>query len=76
MRFGSLTVISKADKPEGLKKKATYWLCKCNCGNESVVCASNLKNGHSTRCWECSHLIRLPYFLSKEEIEKELEIIF
>jgi hypothetical protein len=55
MRFGNLTVVSKTDKPKDLKKKAVYWLCKCDCGNESVVCTSNLKNGNSTRCWECAH---------------------
>jgi CDGSH-type Zn-finger protein len=49
--FGNLTVIKQADAPETNKNKfATYWLCRCNCGNEVVVIAANLNNGHTTSC--------------------------
>lgn len=30
--------------------KKTMWLCKCDCGNEIVAYASNLKNGHAKSC--------------------------
>lgn len=50
-RFGHLTVIKQADAPETNKNKsATYWLCKCDCGNEIVVIAANLNNKHTTSC--------------------------
>lgn len=49
--FGNLTVLQQAEAPETNKNKsATYWLCRCNCGNEVVVIAANLNNGHTTSC--------------------------
>lgn len=56
-RFGRLTVIKRVYK-EG--DKQTYWLCKCDCGNETVACASHLKDGHTKSCG-CFH---------KEELNK------
>ena len=26
------------------------WLCKCNCGNETIVTTSHLKSGHTISC--------------------------
>lgn len=45
-KFGRLTVI----KLHGTKNKTSYWLCKCDCGNEKIVRASNLKNKHVRSC--------------------------
>ena len=28
----------------------TYWKCLCDCGKERIVCAGNLKNGHTKSC--------------------------
>ncbi len=44
-RFGKLTTVSyfKA-KPNG------YWLCKCDCGNETNVMAGNLRNNGTKSC--------------------------
>lgn len=50
-RFGRLTVIKEVDKyisPQGLK--FVQWLCKCDCGNDTVVLATNLKTGTTTSC--------------------------
>lgn len=33
-----------------VKNKRTYWKCKCSCGNETVVCGSNLTTGHTKSC--------------------------
>lgn len=50
-RFGDLTVIQQTEALETNKNKsATYWLCRCSCGNEVIVIASNLNNGHTTSC--------------------------
>jgi hypothetical protein len=50
-RFGHLTVVKQTDAPETNKNKsATYWLCKCDCGNEVIVITANLNNKHSTSC--------------------------
>lgn len=45
-RFGSLIAIRKVE-PAG---KQTRWLCKCDCGVESVVRLGNLRNGHTVSC--------------------------
>lgn len=50
MRFGTLTVIKRVDKPAHLKKDGVYWLCRCDCGNERIVLACNLTTGHTTNC--------------------------
>lgn len=50
-RFGRLVVMEKAEterKPSGQSK--TMWFCKCDCGNETIVQASNLKNGNTRSC--------------------------
>ena len=50
-RFGRLTVIKEADKyisPQGLK--FAQWLCKCDCGNDTIVLATNLKKGTTKSC--------------------------
>ncbi len=48
-RFGRLTVLEFVpnDKP------SSYWKCKCDCGNTSIVWCGNLKNGttKSCGCW-------------------------
>lgn len=46
-RFGRLAVVSISHKGEGRKY---YWKCKCDCGNEVVVCGSNLKSGNTKSC--------------------------
>lgn len=46
--FGKLTVIAPTDQrgsTGGVK-----WLCKCSCGNEVIVKASNLRNGTTKSC--------------------------
>lgn len=55
MRFGRLVVIRKEDLKN---KRRTYWLCKCDCGNETVVEESHLKSGHTKSCG-CYHKERL-----------------
>lgn len=45
-RFGRLTV----GKLAYVRNGKPYWCCKCNCGNELIVEASHLRDGHSTSC--------------------------
>lgn len=45
--FGLLTAICPNPEGTGDKKR---WLCRCNCGNECVVLASNLVRGHTKSC--------------------------
>ncbi len=47
IKFGRLTVIEDAGKePQGQMK----WLCKCDCGNYSIVTGRNLRRNHTTSC--------------------------
>lgn len=46
-RFGKWTVLSLV--------KPKFWLCRCDCGTESVVTSSNLNSGGSTQCQTCHH---------------------
>ena len=46
-RFGRLVVIAQ-DKY--IKNRGTYWLCKCDCGNTTIVIGQNLRNGHTKSC--------------------------
>lgn len=45
-RFGRLTVISKQ---ESVKKQVT-WLCKCDCGNQKIVKAGQLRTNRTKSC--------------------------
>lgn len=46
-KFNRLTVI---DFHHQDKYCNIYWLCKCDCGNETVVRAGNLRTGHTKSC--------------------------
>lgn len=45
-KFGKLTVLERAESKNG----RTYWKCKCDCGNEINVIASNLLRGNTKSC--------------------------
>lgn len=47
-RFGYLTVIRRAE--ENTKAGKARWICKCDCGNESIATGRNLLSGNSTSC--------------------------
>lgn len=50
-RFGRLFVIRRDDS----RKKAAYWLCRCDCGNEKVVQGCHLRSGATVSCG-CFHM--------------------
>lgn len=49
-RFGKLTVIKRVPKPEHIAGKEVHWLCKCDCGSESIVRRSSLTSGATSSC--------------------------
>lgn len=49
VQFGRLTVINHTMIPNG-PRKCTAWVCKCVCGNYSVVRSRHLLNGFSRSC--------------------------
>lgn len=54
-RFGRLVALScqRRNGPRGGRVKV-FWICKCDCGNETRVESSNLNNGHIKSCG-CLH---------------------
>lgn len=59
-RFGMLVVIERAPRiPE--KKSIVRWICKCDCGNTSIVCATNLKCTKSCGCAQYANPARLTH---------------
>lgn len=60
-KLGRLTVLKKVERPENLKKRAAYWLCRCDCGNEKIFISSSLidygdKKGSSGTARSCGCL--------------------
>lgn len=49
-RYGMQTVIRRAEDGVYPSAKVVRWLCKCDCGNETIVTGSNLKRVHSCGC--------------------------
>lgn len=47
---GELTFVSFHSKST---KGHALWLCRCSCGNEKVMRASNIISGHAKRCGKC-----------------------
>lgn len=50
-RFGRLVVLGRAGST---KHNKTLWRCRCDCGNETTVVGSRLKNGDVRSCG-CLH---------------------
>lgn len=66
-RFGKLTVISPTKKRD--KRGVVFWLCKCDCGNETIVSGTRLRRGETKSCgcvWEenikKAHIARRKHF--------------
>ena len=49
-RFGRLTVLQRVPKPEHLKSRGAYFLCRCDCGNEKIIMGKSLRDGKTTSC--------------------------
>lgn len=45
-KFNHLSVIEITEKTP----RATIWLCRCDCGNETTVATSDLTSGHTKSC--------------------------
>lgn len=49
-KFGKLTVVRTQPKKEGQKTHGNLWVCRCECGNTTIVSASHLVSGHTKSC--------------------------
>ena len=66
--FGDLTVIKRV---ENNKNNKICWLCKCNCGKETIVEGYKLKSGKRTSCNHEKNIIGERY--GKLVVAKKLE---
>lgn len=46
-RFGRLTVVAEAEKSKGGKRR---WLCRCDCGGETITDTNKLTSGGTRSC--------------------------
>lgn len=53
-RFSWLTVVSLAPKEKWKSGKFRCWLCKCDCGKETILRSSHLTHGNTKSCG-CQH---------------------
>ena len=49
-KFGRLTVLHRAEKPEGSHSTSSFWLCKCECGTEKIISSNVLRQGKAVSC--------------------------
>lgn len=54
MRFGRLVAVRR----DGSRNGQAAWICRCDCGNETIAAAKQLRYG-STKSCGCLHLERL-----------------
>lgn len=50
LKFGRLTVIRRGEDYISESTRRPRWICKCDCGNNVLVVASNLVRGTTTSC--------------------------
>ena len=49
-KFERLLVIKRVERPEHIKRKRVFYLCKCDCGKEKIVNSSDLLTKHTVSC--------------------------
>lgn len=45
-----LTVLRRSEQTKRGNHWVTFWICKCDCGNETIVQSSHLRSGHTQSC--------------------------
>ncbi len=52
IKFNKLTAIKIVEKPENIKsnQRSSWWLCKCECGNDKIVRSTELLRGDTKSC--------------------------
>ena len=73
-KFGKLIALSYK-----IVDSKTYWLCKCECGNQTLVTRNNLVNGHTQSCGCINTSIgelNIEKILNKNNIQFNKEYIF
>ena len=63
-KYGKLTVIGWSHSVYRSPRNGSYqfWLCKCECGNETVVVGNSLTKGNTTSCGCASSRRATPHY--------------
>lgn len=74
-RFGKLTVIQRV---ENNRFNHICYLCKCDCGGETIVDATNLRNGNTNSCGciKSKGEMKIQQYLQKENIKYQSQYSF
>ncbi|KAB7891359.1 hypothetical protein [Poseidonibacter ostreae] len=70
-KFNYLTVVEKTNKPSS--SGSLFYLCKCDCGKETLALRCNLKSGKKKTCGTCDYSHR-KYHL-KDYIDKKFGML-
>lgn len=54
--FGKLTVLYRVKPPDYIQSIHSYWKCKCECGEETIVDIYNLRSGGIKTCGKCKKI--------------------
>lgn len=54
-KYGSLVVIEKATNVS-LRRRGTYWRCKCSCGEETIVKGTQFRYDPPQSCPKCANI--------------------
>ncbi len=76
-RYGKLVVLSRSVNQSKTKKTA-YWLCKCDCGNLTIVRSSHLRNGSivSCGCVKSAGELKIIQLLEEHKVEYKTQFSF
>ena len=57
-KFGRLTVLGRAPKPEGATSTSAFWHCICECGTKKIISGNVLRQGKAKSCGCLNNEIR------------------
>ena len=77
-RYGKLLVLSRATAPTHLNSTSAFWLCRCDCGNETVVNGTSLRVGgvYSCGCVKSRGEYNIIQLLNANNISYQSQYIF
>ena len=73
-----LTVLRRSEQTKRGNHWATFWVCKCDCGNETIVQSNHLRSGHtqSCGCLKSSYEYKVNNLLSENNFQFKTQISF
>lgn len=57
-KFGRLTVLGRAPKPDGATSTSAFWYCVCECGTKKIISGNVLRQGKAKSCGCLNNEIR------------------